>query len=426
MLLPKYLLLVVSSGTASYLGIQFLTTRLGVTAMPAKLFVETLLFFVNFAVQRMFIFHGSERHAEGNAEGNAESNGEGKAGRRERAPTGRFYTWLILAVLAVLVALEIYGFRTSHLFSQEIWDPQGRARLLQFGALYLAAATALLILAPWIFAGLAAALLVVLTAIAIGPAALLAVVFFLISAWSLGGLVTCLVPAKLVGRTPWSARVPLDPLWADGGVVPRGDPRTGGPPHLLSLLLGMSIYIFLMPFAARLPVNYAWVYALVLALPILADLPRVRREFPACLRLPAAVPTALLGRAAGLRGVPLCADHPLVRHAQARGQRGRPFHAPGDSGEHRGPSRDDLRPRTYSVGGHAHGRGFHLLDGLPAGRRDGRAPAELRDSAGAARPAPRGGAPLGFRPAWRGCWWPSSPPRRWCNWSPARCSWRIC
>src|ERR1035437_2456775 len=231
-LLPKYLLLVVSSGTASYLGIQFLTTRLGVTAMPAKLFVETLLFAVNFAVQRMFIFHGRE--------GNGEGNGEDKAARRPRAPSVRFYTWLILAVLAVLVALEIYGFRTSHLFSQEIWDPQGRARLPQFAALYLAAATALLILLPWIFARLAAALLVVLTAIAIGPAALLAVVFFLISAWSLGGLVTCLVPAKRVGRTPWSARVPLDPLLADGGVVPRGDPRTGGPPHLLSLLLGMS------------------------------------------------------------------------------------------------------------------------------------------------------------------------------------------
>jgi hypothetical protein len=99
---------------------------------------------------------------------------------------GRFYAWLILAVLAVLVALEIYGFRTSHLFSQEIWDPEGRARLLQFAALYLAAATALLILVPWAFAGLAAALLLVLTAIAIGPLAFLAVVFFLLSAWSAG------------------------------------------------------------------------------------------------------------------------------------------------------------------------------------------------------------------------------------------------
>ena len=59
-LLPKYLLLVVTSGTASYLGIQFFTTRLAVSPMPAKLLVETLLFFVNFAIQRMFIFHGPE------------------------------------------------------------------------------------------------------------------------------------------------------------------------------------------------------------------------------------------------------------------------------------------------------------------------------------------------------------------------------
>src|ERR1035437_7363366 len=222
-----------------------------------------------FAMQRVFIFHGSERHAEGNAE----SNGEGQAGRRERAPTGRFYTWLILAVLAVLVALEFYGFRASHLFSQEIWAPEGHARLLQFGALYLAAATALLILAPWIFAAFAASLFVVLTAICVGPAAFVSVVFFLLSAWSLGAL---------VGRTPRSARDALVPH-ADGGV----GREPGGPPHLLSLLLGMAIYIFLMPFAARLPVNYAWAYALVLALPILAGLPRVRRELPAILRLPA-------------------------------------------------------------------------------------------------------------------------------------------
>jgi len=127
-LLPKYLLLVLTSGTASYLGIQYLTTRLGVTAMSAKLFVETLLFFVNFAVQRMFIFHSRE------------GAGVGNRARRDRAPWVRFYTWLILAVLAALVAIEVYGFRTSHLFSQEIWDRLGRARLLEFGALYLAAA----------------------------------------------------------------------------------------------------------------------------------------------------------------------------------------------------------------------------------------------------------------------------------------------
>jgi glycosyltransferase involved in cell wall biosynthesis len=294
-LLPKFLLLVVSSGTASYLGIHYLTTQLDVTAMPAKLFVETLLFFVNFTVQRLFIFHGREATPV----------------RRPWPRLGRFYAWSMLAVLAALIALEIHGFRTSHLFSQEIWEPAGRARLLQFAALYLAAATALLILVPWAFAGLAAALLLVLTAIGIGPAALLSVLFFLLSAWSLGSLLSHLLPAnllpanlppanllpanlppvrlllaRLVGWTPWSARDALVPLLAteteqaDEGV----DRGPGGRPHLLALLLGMSVYVFLMPFVARLPVNYPWVYALVLALPILANRSTLRRELPAILR----------------------------------------------------------------------------------------------------------------------------------------------
>src|ERR1035437_2057041 len=86
-LLPKYLLLVVSSGTASYFGIHYLTTQLDVTAMPAKLFVETLLFFVNFTVQRLFIFHGRQANLV----------------PRERPRVGRFYAWLMLAVLAALV-----------------------------------------------------------------------------------------------------------------------------------------------------------------------------------------------------------------------------------------------------------------------------------------------------------------------------------
>ena len=81
------------------------------------------------------------------------------------------------------------------------------------------------------------------TAIAVGPIAFLSVIFFLLSAWSLGDLI--------VGRTPRSA--------ADA------------PVGLLSLLTGIAVYIFLMPFAARLPVNYPWVYAGVLALPILAN-----------------------------------------------------------------------------------------------------------------------------------------------------------
>src|SRR5262249_11196333 len=147
-----------------------------------------------------------------------------------RHESGRFYSGLILTVLALLVAVEVYGFRHANLFAQGIWFPVGLSRLLQFGALYIGAATAVLILAPWIVAVLAAALLMLFTAIAAGPITFLAVVFFLLSAWSLGNLI--------VGRTPRSA--------ADA------------PVGLLSLLVGIAVYIFLMPFAARLPMNYPW------------------------------------------------------------------------------------------------------------------------------------------------------------------------
>jgi len=78
------------------------------------------------------------------------------------------------------------------------------------------------------------------------------VVFFLLSAWSLG---------ELVGR---KLKHPL--------------PAT---------LLGMAIYIFVMPFAARTAVNYAPVYGIALGLPVFANLANLRRQLPGWLRAPA-------------------------------------------------------------------------------------------------------------------------------------------
>ena len=228
-LLPKYLLLVVTSGTASYLGIRFLTGRFGVNAMPAKILVETLLFFVNFLIQRMFVFR------------------EGKAG------TGRFFSRLILLVLAALVVVEIYGFGASHVLAQAIWEPEGGARAVRFLALYAGVSTAVLILAPWLYVPLAVGILVALTVAFLGAGAALAVAFFLLSAWSLG---------QMAGKLKQ----------ASSG---------------LATLLGMAVYVFVMPFVARVGVNYAVVYGLVLALPILAKLGALRRELPAMIWAPA-------------------------------------------------------------------------------------------------------------------------------------------
>jgi hypothetical protein len=301
-----------------------------------------------------------------------------------RHESGRFYAGLILAVLAFLVAVEVYGFRHANLFAQK-WA-RGLARLLN-SERSIGAATALLILVPWAFAGRQARCL--FTAIGIGPIAFLAVIFFLLSAWSLGDLI--------VGRTPWSA--------ADA------------PVGLLSLLAGMAVYIFLMPFAARLPMNYPWVYAVVLAVPILANRPRVR--------LPAAVPLRSWGERLG------CAAFLFVLITHWFAMLGPEASADGLAmhlaiRQHRGQSHADLRPGPLSLGGHADGRRLHLRDRLYL--LGGEMAARLLNFAISPCCSVCSTQPCdaGFRPASPGSWSPSSPPRRWCNWSPARCSSRIC
>ena len=88
-----------------------------------------------------------------------------------------------------MALVEAYGFRTSNLFAQHIWDAEGQVRLLQFGSVFTAVAAGLLILVPWSFAGLASALLAGATLFCLGPAACGAVAYYLLSAWSLGRLV---------------------------------------------------------------------------------------------------------------------------------------------------------------------------------------------------------------------------------------------
>src|SRR5207302_630348 len=101
---------------------------------------------------------------------------------------------------------------------------------------------------PWLFTGIIAGTLFTLTAILL-PKAVLAVAFFLLSAWSLGAR---LLPASKSGD------------------------------RLYQMLLGISIYIFLTLFVARLPVNYFWVYVAALAVPVALHI----RKPPAQIRLP--------------------------------------------------------------------------------------------------------------------------------------------
>ena len=237
--LPKYLLLVCLSGTASYAGIQLLNTRFHIQALPAKLFVETLLFFANFAIQRDFIFGKSP------ADGGKGLAGPGWIDRLPR--------WVPQAVLAVaaaaLLGIVLHGFRAGFLEMDGGWTPIGRHRLMHYTLVYWAVSAVILAAIPRAFAPVTVLLAVVAMMGALGPAAVLAVAGFLISACALGSL--------LLG----------------------GDERLSAQVQLCATLLGISVYIFLMTFLARLPVNYAVVYLALLAIPVAADIRGVIGRF---------------------------------------------------------------------------------------------------------------------------------------------------
>jgi glycosyltransferase involved in cell wall biosynthesis len=226
--LPKYLTLILVSGSCSYAGIQLLSTRYGVGVVSAKLLVETVLFFANFAIQRA-IFRPR--------------NGGWKLRWRPRPiPVA-----LGLAFLG-LVGLEVYGFRTADLFGQQLWDLVGLRRFERYAELYAAVSAILIFAVPRYFAAFFAGLLIVLTAVAVGPVTVLATIFFFLSANALGW--------TLLRR-------------------PKGEAAED---QICATLLGMGIYIFLMSLVVRMPVNYRAVWGAIVAAPLLLDWRGVRER----------------------------------------------------------------------------------------------------------------------------------------------------
>jgi putative flippase GtrA len=58
-LLPKYLFFVSLNAVLSYLGIRLLNATTPIGVVPSKMVAETLLFLVNYAAQKVYVF----RHA---------------------------------------------------------------------------------------------------------------------------------------------------------------------------------------------------------------------------------------------------------------------------------------------------------------------------------------------------------------------------
>jgi hypothetical protein len=132
---------------------------------------------------------------------------------------------LLLAVLAVLAAITLFGFLSIH----PHWYPENAWPLIRFTGIYAVCAMTVLVVVPWAFARLCIAVFAIATAVIL-PLPLLAVSLLLLSAWCLG---------RLLGLT-----------------------------SVMAVLAGLAVYLCAMSVVARLPVNYAGVYVAVLLAPI--------------------------------------------------------------------------------------------------------------------------------------------------------------
>jgi branched-subunit amino acid transport protein AzlD len=147
----------------------------------------------------------------------------------------RLALWL---ALILLVLLAIYGFHQHKLFAQEIWEPGALRRLLIFAAAYAGVFAAFSLWEPRYFPAAVIAFVVIYTFAAVGPLAPLAVGLFL-------------VPRLAVGRR----------------FIKHDD--------MMAVLLGLSIYMFVVSIAVHARVNYPPVYLVLLLLPLpLAGWPR--------------------------------------------------------------------------------------------------------------------------------------------------------
>jgi hypothetical protein len=144
----------------------------------------------------------------------------------------------VLAGLVALIALEVYGFLTVRPWTQIVWYPIGIERFGFYAGLFVGIATPVLILAPWALAPLAVILAAAGTIHAVGWAAALAPLLFLASAWSLGSLLLRGKEESIEAR-------------------------------LLSTLLGIGVYVWLMTLASRLHIHYAAAWLVLLLVPLL-------------------------------------------------------------------------------------------------------------------------------------------------------------
>jgi len=149
----------------------------------------------------------------------------------------RAWVWLVLAALAGWAA---YGFVRERLFAQELWHHDGLIRLAGYTAAFWIAAGVILWLRP--------ALLLPVTAVFV----------FVYSEWWCARFFSPLAPVAVIyflGSCFFMGRI----------ITRRADPW-------ITVLTGLSIWIFVISIAVHFPVNTGWIYAIAFAIPYLLRL----------------------------------------------------------------------------------------------------------------------------------------------------------
>lgn len=213
--MPKYLSLVAASGSVAYLGIHALVISAGVPVLWAKILVESLLFFLNFTVQRGWVF--------------------GKQEQAEPWRSSRVLLWLgALSGAAMLV----YGFVSTKLFQEPTWSPDGMRRFAIYTIFFWVAAVFFFVLARRYFVGVLVAAATICAVIAVGFLPVAALLLLIVSCAVLG--------RRLFDSDSW----------------------------IVSFLAGIAVWSFAITVFAALPIHYRWVYSIGL----LGTLALSRRE----------------------------------------------------------------------------------------------------------------------------------------------------
>ena len=206
--LPKFLSLVAVSGTAAYFGIRALVASTDAPVMAAKIAVESLLFFVNFAVQRHWVFPNRG------------------VGREATLRPGRMVLWA--AVLLGAGAL-IYGFATTNVLQQYTWTPSGTRRFRVYTIAFILGAAVFYAFARKYFPLALTVAAVACSAIAVGVVPVASLALIVLSCTVLG--------RRLFGGQNWA----------------------------VSFVAGLAVWALAIALLAPAPVHYAAVYVALLA-----------------------------------------------------------------------------------------------------------------------------------------------------------------